>query len=573
MTASRAERLVPWIAGTVFALPVLVAAYPPMADLPLHEASVGLLRHWSDDRFVPKTLYELNLGQSNQLFSLLVFVFSYVFPITWASKVVVAGSLFSLPLAAAHFASHVRSPRWAVLLVAPLGFGWLFFWGLIQNIIGLVVLLAFLPAIDRFATRPTPRGTAALCGAMIVFHLAHQAMMVVACVALVVCSIGTPARGIKSIALRAVPCALAAALVVVGTRLAWRLAGERLTRTDAITMYPLTWKLESIPGVLFGGFEPYVRNLMMLLAAGAAVIFAVDRARLPSEGPISPFGRLRRWRFELLALVLFALYLAAPANMKSTTLVYHRFLPPAWAVVALCIGSGTSQALTLARRALCCAVPIGSLLIVWPSFVDSNEVYSGLETIVGKIAPGSSVMVLKLGIDPPHRLWSPSVAGGHIVALRGGRGLFDYTQSPVSPVVQRPGKEWNYSVDRLEGRPLELRPAWDFVRFRYLALVTSTPGLGKVVEMALRGDARLIASRGDWFLFESVWPVVPVDSDDVPLPMPPPPSLLKKLKELAREFNATELDRGPRSAAAPDSDPLVGAADPRSAAVQAPPRP
>jgi hypothetical protein len=122
--------------------------------------------------------------------------------------------------------------------------------------------------------------------------------------------------------------------------------------------------------------------------------------------------------------------------------------------------------------------------------------------------------------------------------------------------VQRPDKEWIHSMDRLEGRPLELRPAWDFVRFRYLALVTSTPGVGKVVEMALRGDARLVASRGDWFLFESVWPVVPVDSDDAPLPMPPPPSLLKKLREVARELDAAELDRGQGSPApAPGSDP------------------
>lgn len=558
MNVSRTERLIPWIGGALFALPVLIARYPPMADLPLHEASVGLLRHWNDDTFAPKALYELNLGQSNQLFSLLVLAFSYLLPITWASKVVVAGSVFGLSLAAGHLARHVGASRWTALLVAPIGFGWLFFWGLIQNIIGLVVLLTFLPAIDRFATRPSWRGAASLCGAMVLFHFAHQAMMVVACMALVVCSIGAPVRSLKSMVIRGVPCAFAAALVVFGTLLAWRLAGPRLVRSQPVVYYQFSWKLESIPGVLFGGFEPYVRNLMMVIAIAPVVLLGVDRARHPAQAETALVTRIHRWRFELIALVLFAVYLAAPASLKSTTLVYHRFLPPAWAILAVCIGAETKQPLSLARRAMCLALPIGSLLIAWPTFADSNHIYTGLEGIVDRIAPGSSVMVIKLGREPPHRLWSPSVAAGHIVAMRGGRALYDYTQSPVSPVVQRPEKEWVDSIDRLDGRPLEVRPAWDLVRFRYLALVTSTPGIGQVVEIALRGDARLVTHQGDWFLFESTWPVVPVDSDDVPLPMPPPPSLQKKLKLVAQELEAADVDRG-----APNSAPSPAGVSPR----------
>lgn len=549
MTVSRTERLMPWLVGAVFALPVLIARFPPMADLPLHEASVGLLRHWSDDRFTPKALYELNLGQSNQLFSLLVLLLSFPLPITWASKVVVAGSLFALPLAAAHFATHVRAPRSAVLLVAPIGFGWLFFWGLIQNIIGIVILLAFLPTIDRFAAQPTWRKAAGMCGVILLFHLAHQAMMFVACIALALCSIGSPVRSWKSMLIRAVPFALSAALIVLGTRMAWRLAGPRLVRSEPYIFYRFSWKLESIPGVLFGGFEPYIRNSMMLIGAVPIILFAIDRARLAADGPASLAGRVHRWRFELFALVLFVLYLASPASLKSTTLIYHRFLPPAWAILATCIGSGTRQVLTLARRAICAALPVGSLLITWPTFADSHRIYSGLEGIVDRIEPGSTVMVLKLGHEPSHRLWSPTVAMGHIVALRGGRALFDYTQSPVSPVVQRPDKEWVIEMDRLEGRPLELRPAWDFVRFRYLALVTSTPGLGEVVELALRGDAHLVASQGDWFLFESNWPVVPTDADDAPVPMPPPPTLQKKLKEIARELDTADVGRVESNAA------------------------
>jgi hypothetical protein len=163
----RAESIVPWIAGALFALPVLIAKYPPMADLPLHEASVGLWHHWGDARFAPPTVYFLNLGQANQLFSFLVFALAYVFPIAWASKLIVAGCLFALPLAAAHFSTYLGASRWPALLVAPLGLGWLFFWGLVQNILGLAALLWLLPVIDRFASRPTAKKLLATCAGMI----------------------------------------------------------------------------------------------------------------------------------------------------------------------------------------------------------------------------------------------------------------------------------------------------------------------------------------------------------------------------------------------------------------------
>src|SRR5580692_10346362 len=206
---TRAERWAPWIAGALFALPVLIAKYPPMDDLPLHEAAVGLLRHWSDPQFAPRSLYYVNLGHSNQLFSFVLLALSFLMPIGVASKLIVATSVFLLPVAAARFADHVDAPRWTVLLAAPVVcLGWLFFWGLIQNIIGLVILLALLPAIDRFASQPTGRGAAWMCAAMLLLHFAHQAMQLVALAALVIFSVGTDAAGVsraRRIGLRAIP--------------------------------------------------------------------------------------------------------------------------------------------------------------------------------------------------------------------------------------------------------------------------------------------------------------------------------------------------------------------------------
>ncbi len=273
--------------GVFLALPVLIAKYPPMADLPLHEASVGLLRHWGDPQFAPRSIYFLNLGHANQLFSLMVLLLSYAVPIAWASKLVVAASILALSLAAGHFADYLGASRWTALLVAPIGLGWLFFWGLIQNIVGLAVLLALLPAIDRFAMRPTWRGVAGICGAMMLMHFAHQAMQVVACIALVLCSVGFPFRA-KPLILRGLPIAFCGILVFAATKYAWLVAGPMHLATAPYQWTGVWYKLATIPGVLFGGYEPYVRNLIMVLAIAPLVLIGIERIRGRERGDALP---------------------------------------------------------------------------------------------------------------------------------------------------------------------------------------------------------------------------------------------------------------------------------------------
>jgi len=329
--------------------------------------------------------------------------------------------------------------------------------------------------------------------------------------------------------------------VYAANKYAWHFAGRRHHELPLFLFHPIEHKLVSIPGVLFGGFEPYVRNLMMAMAAIPWLLFAVARAR---RGP-APQGlraRAHALRFELLALVLFAVYLVAPVNIKGTTLVYHRFLPPAWAVVAVSAAAHTRSIARAVPRALCAALPVASLLISWPTFVDSNRVYTTLEALLPRMQPGTAVMSLNFGPPEPHRLWSPTVVMGHVVAVHGGRALYDYTQSPVSPVAQRPEKEWIEPVERLEGRPDAVRPEWDLTRFRYLLVWTGRPGLGAAIELAIQDCARLLAHEGDWYLFESTLPQVPIDADDAPLPVPRPSTLRRRLDDVAALLRDVDRD-------------------------------
>jgi hypothetical protein len=540
---TRAERWAPWVVGAFFALPVLIAKYPPMDDMPLHEAAVGLLRHWSDPQFAPRSLYYVNIGHSNQLFSFVLLALSFLMPIGLASKLIVAASVFLLPVAAARFADHVDAPRWTVLLAAPVGcLGWLFFWGLIQNIIGLAILLALLPTIDRFASQPTGRGAAWMCGVMLLFHFAHQAMQIVALAALVFCSIGTgDPRGTRArrTALRLIPALFSACVGYAAAKYSWYLSGPRHRRAPLFILYTLQHKIESLSGVLFGGHEPYIRNLMLVAALAPVAFLLKERWGARPRHARTLAERMHARRFDLLALFLFVAYLLGPANLKSATLVYHRFLPPAWCIFVICAGIGARATIRFPVRLLCGVLPVASLLVSWPAFADSNRVYSDLEPLLDRIEIGSPVLTLNLGPQEPFRLWSPVDAAGHVVATRGGRALFDYTLSPISPVTQRGERQWVDPIDRLDGNPYGLRPDFDLRRFRYLLANTSLPGLGTVVTIALKNEASLKARSGGWYLFESLLPRVPFDSDDADLPEPYPPSLRHKLRDVARDLGET----------------------------------
>jgi hypothetical protein len=190
--------------------------------------------------------------------------------------------------------------------------------------------------------------------------------------------------------------------------------------------------------------------------------------------------------------------------------------------------------------------PVASLLVTWPAFADSNGVYRELDPLLDKIAIGSSVICLNLGPDPRYRLWNPVVAMGHIVAVRGGRSLFDYSQSPTSPVTQRPEKQWPEIMDRLGSQPYNLLPDFDFHHFRYLVLRTTQLGLGQGIAMAIEKDATLIGQSGGWFLFESKLSVVPIDGPDAPLVGYEGPPLLKKLEDVVNAIGREGAQTPPK---------------------------
>jgi hypothetical protein len=531
---ARLERIVPWIAGAVIALPVLVARYPPMADLPAHEAAVGLLRHWGDARFAPSSVYQLSLGQPNQFLYFVILVLAYVVSVSTASKLVVAATLLLLPVSAARFADHLGVTRWTALLVAPIGLGWLFFLGLLANLMGLVAYLAALPVLDRFVLAPTARRFVQVAVTIVILHFVHGLIAGAAAVTLVVltlCAWG----GWRANLVRVAPALLVALLALFSRALAWRTGGAHEDRSVTIST-PFLHRLVDAPGVLFAG-DRWASGGIFALAVIPLILFALERWRANDGAPIQRgTARAHAIRFEIVGAIFVGLYFAAPMDLDWTNLIYPRFLSLAWCVLSVAAaargGVGSSWRWP---RIVASILPVAPVMMFWPEFVASDRTYRDLDAVIGRMEEGSSYAVLELGpSDDP--LFSPVTSNGHIVAALGGRSLFDYTRSPVSPVVQRPLVRWTEVFERLDHHAYRFVPEHDLQLFRYVVLHTTDPGLGELARLAMEPEARLVFRQGELTLLESTLPRVPLDAPDDPFPLPHPASLDERAVATAKSL-------------------------------------
>jgi hypothetical protein len=537
-SAGRSEasgRLAAWVAGALLAAPVVAFRYPPMGDLPMHEALVALLRRFGDTSFAPAGLYTLNVGPPNQLFHLVAAALALAVPTDLACKLVVAAAVAVTPVAGARLAAHLGTSTWSGLLVAPLALGFAFRWGLVGNVVALPILLASLPALDAYARDPGARRGAVACLLAVLLYMAHESAVVVYAVATGIFALRRPLAPAR-LAARLVPLGVCGLLVALN---AW-LAGRLGTPVRVGTFGPLWQRVPDVPGVLFGSGAPgAMLALFALYVLGVATFVAARLRASPSTELPSSGGWVERNRFALLAGVCALLYLVAPLTFGGEgaalppTLIYQRFLPTACALFAVTFAprAGTDPAVGLVPRAAAGAAVGGLLVTVLPGFADAARGFESLDRLIAQVAPASAVAQLDLTPRPPSRVAPVPGAAGRVLAERGGRLLFSFTSVPASVVVATPETQWNEPVLRMVSDPMAFRPAHDFGRFRYalVRLAASDPRAGAAVVLAMEPEGKLVDAAGEWLLFESNLPVVPLASPDVPLPAPPPASLRERL--------------------------------------------
>lgn len=519
---ARVDRVVPWLGGLALAVPVVASRYPPMTDLPLHEGMVALLRHHGDAAWAPAGLYVTNLWHANQLFYLLAYPLAFVVSTDSACKLVVAGIVVLTLGAAGRLASHLGRSPWAALTLAPVILGWTFFWGFVANMLGFALLLLALPLIDRDEAK-SARGALVACAVAVLVFFAHEASaLALACAVVVLAMTARPDR---------TTLARLAPVAVVGVLSAVEIARERAVETPLarlfdhqILWHPLTTKLSTVPRLLTGAHGLWTDLALLAPAVTLGVLGVAFRARAREADP-------RALRYAFVAGILVVAYLALPYSVNFGAFLYVRFLAPAFAVAVL--AAAPARPPILAKLAMA-TVPLVTLYVVMPQFAAASDDHRELDALYARMDRASAVDVLHVGKRDKALLFEATGAGNRVLAERGGRLAFSFAEYPIAPVVVAPGYEWNDTLLRLYADPTSLRPALDFDRFRYALVRGSDPDLARLVDGAMAPDARVAGVSGEWTLFESTHPVLPLTARDSPLPPDPPPTLQERVHALVR---------------------------------------
>jgi hypothetical protein len=157
--------------------------------------------------------------------------------------------------------------------------------------------------------------------------------------------------------------------------------------------------------------------------------------------------------------------------------------------------------------------------VTWPAFVESSRNHADVLRLSERIARGSSLATIEISQEDPDHvdlLKQPMALAA--LGARGGRYLYSFAESPISPVMIRPEYEWNEPVDRILTRGQGWCPAYDFTRFRYVLLYSPSAALQLVATGAMAPEGRYVGRAGFWVLYESTLPVVPLLSPDGPGP-------------------------------------------------------
>ncbi len=412
---------------------------------------------------------------------------------------------------------------------------------MVGNLMGLAALLAALPTLDRLAERPDWRRTLAALGWVVVLYETHELMLILYAGAALIFAAGHPMRR-RPMLLRVLPFLCALAISIAEHLWTARLASPLISTGEVVWASRIGRKLYTIPGALFGGHEAPLLYPLTALVVLTIVLLIVARVKRPSDPvPRHPQQFIHRYRFELFGLACFVLYLGLPANVHGATMVYHRFLAPAYALFVICCGPrGATAAPSRLIRMLLCALPVAALLIVLPLMADVSATAKDVDTLMPLIEPDSAVAQIDLG-PRSEQLRNSAVGsmGARVLALRGGRLHFSLMLSPISPIMFARGYHWSEPVRRTFFDHYAFCPSYDFMRFRYLLLHTTSAKLSLAVAVAIAPEDRMLESAGDWVLFESKLRVDPLLSKDALLPSPPPESLRSRIKKL------TELSDAP----------------------------
>ncbi len=364
-------------------LSFLVSDYLPMVDLPEHAAQLSIWQQWDDPAFGHQAIYEFHPFVPLQTAYLLVVILGFVFPLQIALKVVVLGLILGVPLSTGYLLKRLRLDPWLVFLAFPIAFSYSFYWGFI-NFLAAIPLVIFLTVfIDRYSQAPTRARAFGLGLFFLVLFLTHPLAFGYAGVVLGPLIL-IRAPDVPSAVRRAVPLLLALAVAVVWVVLS--ASGEN------INLVPKEWKLSAIRLLEFfnqtvgtGNFTGLIWGLVVL-----TVPFVLGY-RFHSS-----------WKRRLPLTLAVVVFFTFPWDLWSVLFVYRRFAVFTLPLLLFALQERPDGHVQSRIRKL---VPV-TLAAIWLSVLNVNFHAFGKEAgefdpLIEKIPPHKTVLNLALDYESP----------------------------------------------------------------------------------------------------------------------------------------------------------------------------
>lgn len=315
------------LASVAATIPVWVAVFPPMTDLPQHAAQISLYHALQDPSFAFANLFTVNLFTPYLFGYGVIAILVPAFGIVIACKIAISLALAATPLATRFLLREVGADPYLAWLSFPALYGFAYQWGFVNFLIAAplgLLALAFIWRQDRHPSLGTSLLIALLFNFLFFCHALALGLFGVIAALFWICR----ERSIKSLIAHAWPLATVLPAVIIwllntNSHPAVRVPNDWdlgwFSTSDEYYSSFATWIDPNSPG--WGRINGLFSRLLGIRSQLIGTVFGIAIALLPFA--------IARFRYSLLRSVPLAVcivvLLLVPSFIFGTAFIYQRF--------------------------------------------------------------------------------------------------------------------------------------------------------------------------------------------------------------------------------------------------------
>ncbi len=467
------------------AVPLWLAAHPPIEDLPQHLAAIRVLHDFHDPALHFADYFELHLGHTQYLaYYVAADLLAYPFGVVLANKVLVSAAIIGTPYAMRGLLRALGRDERLALFVLPLAWNAHLILGFLNFVAAIPLCLAGLALAVNLRRRWSTRRAVLLAIVTVLTFYTHVVPFGFLGLGAGLVAIGGSVRDTAKRWLPLVPGALAVALWSQTTPAGQSTMTAAFLSGGGTGPQPqfMDWAeaIREAPGWLTDVLQgPRDDHLLVVWVLLVIVAIGLGAGARPSDHTASTDDVLRgalTRRLALLAPLAALFYFITPASYDWIWPINARFplLALLFLVPVLPAQRRWPGALVLTSVALVAVLSFGAVGQAFQHF-EADEV-GALDEAIGQIPEGSRVAGLIFDRGSHEVKFAPFLhAVAWYQAKRGGAVMFTFADFPQSPFVFREDDRPPRVPPRWEWMPERVDPARDLGWYRYV-LVRGGPG-------------------------------------------------------------------------------------------------